>query len=151
MTAIKAHPCAHPQSATVRVKRGLGDGADFLTYSIYGVDTDPFVLSQKVNNPDASIFNDLGSGPLYGSYFLPTSFAGSGATFTLSLNSTALNAIAAAKAKGDMFFSIGGSIVPQPLEGEVFLMGQTGHMAGSPIAARLTVNWPFICRRQPPA
>ena len=145
ITALSAHPCATPQSATLRVHSGSGNlpPNTFLNYKLYGVDTDPFVLSQKDNNPDAAIFNDLGSGPIYGSYFLNTSFVG---TFALTLNATALNAIAAAKANGEQFFSIGGALFPNPVAGNVNLFAFTGD-----VAATLTVNWPFLCRIRPPA
>jgi hypothetical protein len=151
ITALNAHPCATPQSATLRMVIGAGEPfppTTFLNYQLYGVATDPFVLSQKVNNPDAAIFFDLGSGPLYGSYFLPTT-AGTFATFTLGLNLTALNALAAAKASGEQFFSFGGSLVPQPPDPgpDRYLFGFT-HVFSAP--AVLTVNWPFICRIRPP-
>jgi hypothetical protein len=149
ITALNAHPCTTPQSATLRADAGggsfwdLGIGPLFVTYRLYGVATDPFVLSQKDNNPDATIFNDLGSGPIYGSYVLPTfTFGG---TFSLNLNLTALNAIAAAKTNGEQYFSLGGSLVPQPAD-TAWVMGFTGN-----IPATLTVNWPFICRIRPPA
>jgi hypothetical protein len=150
ITALSAHPCATPQSATLTVDAAVGSwaiyqtGPLFVNYRLYDVDTDPFVLSQKDNNPDAAIFGDLGSGPLFGSYFLPTFTVGG--RFALNLNLTGLNAIAAAKANGEQFFSIGGSLVPQPLVGNVFLMGFSGS-----VVATLTVNWPFICRIRPPA
>ena len=150
ISALSAHPCATPQSATLTVDAAVGSFAFFgvgptaVTYRLYGVDTDPFVLSQKSNNPNAAIFNDLGSGPLFGSYFLPTTTFGG--TFNLNLNATALNAIAAAKANGQQYFSIGGSLVPQPVAGEVFLYGASGGVPG-----QLTVNWPFLCRIRPPA
>ena len=144
ISALSAHPCATPQSAYLTVESGSGSpAATFLNYRMYGVDTDPFVLSQKVNSPNAAIYTDLGSGPLYGSYFLNTSFGG---FFTLPLNQTALNAIAAAKANGQQYFSLGGSLVPDPVAGNVYLFGFTGDYP-----ATLTVNWPFLCRIRPPA
>jgi hypothetical protein len=148
MTAFNAHPCTTPQTATLRASAGVGSfafagiGPVFVTYRLYGVTTDPFVLSQKVNNPDAAIFNDLGSGPIYGSYTLPT-FT-DGGVFTLNLNQTALNAIATAKANGEQYFSLGGSLVPQPAD-TAWVMGFT-HIAPYSFPARLTVNWPFVCR-----
>jgi hypothetical protein len=143
ITALSAHPCRTPQSATLTIPRGQGFPATFVNYSLYDVSTDPFVLSQKVNNPDPFIFNDLGSGALYGSYFLPTA---AGPDFVLPLNLTALNAIATAKANGEQFWSVGGSLVPQPVVANRWLFGFTGF---API--HLTVNWPFICRIRPPA
>ena len=149
ITALSAHPCATPQSATLRADAGVGSfaafdaGPLFVTYTLYGVTTDPFVLSQKDNNPDAAIFGDLGSGPIYGSYTLPTFTAGG--TFTFTLNATARNAIAAAKANGQQYFSFGGSLVPQPTT-LAFVMGFTGG-----VPAQLTINWPFLCRIRPPA
>ena len=149
ITALSAHPCATPQSATLRADAGVGSFADlaigplFVTYTLYGVTTDPFVLSQKDNNPDAAIFGDLGSGPIYGSFTLPTFTAGG--TFAFTLNTTARNAIAAAKANGVQYFSLGGSLVPQPAD-TAWVMGFTGG-----VPAQLTINWPFLCRIRPPA
>jgi hypothetical protein len=139
ITALNAHPCVTPLSATLSLERGEGAGPFFLNYRLYSVETDPFVLAEKDNNPDPFIFNDLGSGTIYGSYFL-TPGAGTD-IINLTLNQAGLNALIAAKQNGEQWFSIGGSLVPQPLAGEVYRFGFTGG-----VPARLTVNWPFICR-----
>jgi hypothetical protein len=142
ITALNPSRCPL-RSATLNVERGTGSGAAVLNYQLFEVTTDPVALSDKGLNPNAAIFTDLGDGPVYGSYNLPTT---GGPNFNLALNATGIAALVAAVTNGDQWFTVGGSLVPQPVAGDVYLMGFTGSTP-----ATLTVNWPILCRIRPPA
>src|SRR5579859_3435692 len=131
--------CALGSSAYLTVPRGSGftTGAPVLTLGLYDVSTDAKTLSQKVNNPNSVIYNDLGSGKSYGNFVLPTT---SGAPFTLNLNGVALAAINEAHQNGQQFFSIGGALINPPAIPITYLFGFTG---GTTIT--LTVTVPKIC------
>jgi len=95
---------------------GVGDGSGFSgdspvgieNYLLYDVSTDAAALNFNVG-PDATIFSDLETGTLYGSYFLSNGL--SGGTFSLGLNLSALADLNAAIGSAD-FFSICGTLVP---------------------------------------
>lgn len=77
-----------------------------VTYSLYDVSTNPIALNQNAGT-NAAIFNDLGSGVLYGSigvsdYLLPD-------PLEITLNVAALAAIQASEGG---LFSIGGTLSP---------------------------------------
>jgi len=51
---------------------GFG-GPAFVSAALFGVATNPFTSATKSNNPNAAIYNDLGSGTLFeGPYTLST-------------------------------------------------------------------------------
>jgi hypothetical protein len=99
------------------------------TYSLWDVSTDPEDLAAKVNNPNAGIYADLGSGVQYGSYFV------TGATpqndfISISLNAAALAAIDEAVGGA---FAIGGTVepsaVPEPSSFAMLGLGCAGLFA----------------------
>ena len=89
-----------------------------VTYDLYDVSTPPDVLNNNVG-PNASIFNDLGSGTLFGSitvadYALPD-------PLVINLNSNAIAAINNEIGQG--YFSIGGTLTPASIpEPSTFLL-----------------------------
>lgn len=82
---------------------------DTTYYTLWDVITDPAVLNDKDNSPNATIFNDLGSGISYGYGFVPDLLLSD--PIVLTLNATAIAAINAA---GSGYFSIGGSLSQTP-------------------------------------
>jgi hypothetical protein len=142
-----ASACA-PLSGYLSVPTGEGNqaagegGPAFVSAALFDVATDPFTLAAKVNNPNATIYNDLGSGMLFGGpYSLST--AVSFGTFTLGLNSTALNALSAAHHNHVQFVSVGTALINPPA-GDVFLYGFSGY---APVT--LTVTVPRLCKVYP--
>lgn len=85
------------------------------TYSLFDVSTPVNDLLAKGNNPDAAIYNDLGTGVNYGTYDVPVNAA---STLNFALNASAINDINAAIAAGNPNFAIGGTltggVVPEP-------------------------------------
>jgi hypothetical protein len=139
-------PC-EPTSAVLHVPAaGGGNQALFatgpasLTYDLFDVTTDPVTLN-TTGAANASIYSDLNSGSLYGSYSLSTSVTNT--TFNLALNGNALADIAAAKQSGSPYFSIGGAIVPEPSTNYNFLYGF------SSAAITLTLTYPRLCKVYP--
>jgi hypothetical protein len=129
------NPCT-PQSAYLTITDpGTGAGPTSLTYGLFDVFTPATVLAQKHNNPNSTVYGDLGSGTNYGTYLLPTSPVG---TYTLFLNANGLNAIKTAHANHAAYFSLGGALINAPANS--YLMGFTG---GSPVT--LTVTFPKLC------
>ena len=119
-------------------------GPDPVQLSLYDVSTDPITLSHKVNNPNLTIYNDLGSGTLYGSSWQSTS--ASGTTFTPGLNRAGVSAILAARQGQQQYFSIGTAITNPLITSSyqysyAFLFGFTG---SSPVT--LTVISPGVCK-----
>jgi len=97
-------------SATLRINDVGGGGTGFpFIYSLFDVSTDAATLNNN-NGTSASIFNDLGSGNMYGSVMLtgdPTS------PFDIVLNANAVNDMNAAVIPGALVpFSIGGTLSP---------------------------------------
>ncbi|MBA3973508.1 MAG: hypothetical protein C0504_04725 [Candidatus Solibacter sp.] len=93
-----------------------------LTYSIFDVLTDPLALNTN-NGTSQAIYDDLGSGVLYGSIIIsslniPTDIA---------LNAAGLSALNEAIQRGAEYFSIGGTIspgtAPIPEPSTVLLLG----------------------------
>ena len=141
------NPCT-PTSAYLSVPTGEGNqaggvgGPAFLSAGLFDVATDPFTLAAKVNNPYAPIYNDLGSGFMYGGpYSLST--AVSFGTFTLPLNVTGLNALASYHLGHAQYFSIGTGLINPP-SGNAFLYGFSGY---APVT--LTVSVPKLCKVYP--
>jgi hypothetical protein len=138
------NPCT-PSSAYLSVPTGEGNqaaglgGPAFLSAGLFDVSTDPFTLAALVNNPNATIYNDLGSGFLYGGpYSLST--AASFTTFTLPLNVTGLNALESFHRGHAQYFSIGTGLINPP-GGYAFLYGFSGY---APVT--LTVSVPKLCK-----
>jgi hypothetical protein len=140
------NPCT-PLSAVLHVPQASGGnqalfstGPSSLVYDLFDVTTSPTTLNTFAG-PNASIYSDLASGTLYGSYTLST--AVSGGTFNLALNANALTAIGAAKQAGAAYFSIGGAIVPEPSSNYNFLYGFSGSVV------TLTLTYPRLCKVYP--
>jgi hypothetical protein len=141
------NPCT-PASAYLTVPTGVGNqgagfgGPAFLSAGLFDVATDPFTLAAKINGPNAPIYNDLGSGFMYGGpYSLST--AASFTTFTLPLNFTGLNALASSHMGHAQYFSIGTGLINPP-GGNAFLYGDSGY---APVT--LTVSVPKLCKVYP--
>jgi hypothetical protein len=94
-------------TATLQVQRLQGSGNPTQTLGFFDVSTSADVLSQKINNPDSSIYNDLGSGKNYGTFNVSTS-GDENEILSFVLNS---NAIADINARSGQFFSIGGALL----------------------------------------
>jgi len=77
-------------------------------YSLWDVTTDYITLNNNVGH-DAAIFDDLGSGVLFGAVLVPDD--GSPNPLLISLNADAVDAINAARGG---FFSVGGALPPLP-------------------------------------
>jgi hypothetical protein len=99
-----------------------GTGPFFATYVLWDVSTDPFTLSEKDNNPDSTIYDDLGSGALLGGATLPTYTSGNWRT--VPLNTAGRTALLAARNNHLQFFTFGGSILGDPAD--TFVFGDTG-------------------------
>jgi PEP-CTERM motif len=85
-------------------------GASGDTYKVYDVSTSAAQLNTLQNNPNAAIYNDLGSGSFYGSVFVPS--ASNGAEYLITLDSAAIADLQAAVNSQASYFSTGGTIVP---------------------------------------
>lgn len=109
-------------SATLQVQRFEGSGDPIQTLGLFDVSTSADVLSQKVNNPDIDIYNDLGSGKNYGTFKVSTS-GDQNEILSFVLNS---DAIADINANSGQFFSIGGAILGDLGIGDQYLFGFSG-------------------------
>ncbi len=109
-------------SATLQVQRFEGLGDPIKTLGFFDVSTSADVLSQKVNNPDINIYNDLGSGKNYGTFNV-TAFGDQNEILSFVLNS---NAIADINARSGQFFSIGGALLGDLGIGDQYLFGFSG-------------------------
>ncbi|MHC5739371.1 PEP-CTERM sorting domain-containing protein [Nostoc sp.] len=106
-------------SATLQVQRFVGSGNPTETLGFFDVSTSADVLSQKVNNPNINIYNDLGSGKNYGTFNVSTS-GNRDEILSFVLNS---DAIADINARSGKFFSIGGALLGNLQIGEQYLFG----------------------------
>lgn len=97
-------------SIVLRIENNGTNDTAGTTYSVFDVDTDAVVLNTKDNNPNAPIFDDLGSGTLYGTLAVGPA---DGPTFLITLNNDAIADLSAAVAAREEYFSVGGTI-PQP-------------------------------------
>jgi hypothetical protein len=95
-----------------------GTGSD--VYSVFDVTT-PISTLEAVQTNATSIFNDLGSGILYGS--ATVSAADDGTQVNISLDASALAALVAAEGKQ---FAIGGSLGPVAVPGPIVGTGLPG-------------------------
>ncbi|WP_373526502.1 PEP-CTERM sorting domain-containing protein [Nostoc sp.] len=109
-------------SATLQVQRFEGSGNPTQTLVFFDVSTSADVLSQKVNNPNINIYNDLGSGKNYGTFNVNT-FGDSDEILSFVLNS---DAIADINARSGQFFSIGGALLGDIETGNQYLFGFSG-------------------------
>ncbi|MBN3922174.1 PEP-CTERM sorting domain-containing protein [Nostoc sp. NMS4] len=117
-------------SATLQIQRFVGSGNPTETLGFFDVSTPPNVLSQKINSPNNTIYNDLGSGKNYGNFKVTTS-GDSSEILSFALNS---NAIADINARKGNFFSVGGAL--QGDLTEEYLFSESGGQA----FAKLVVN-----------
>jgi len=92
-------------SATLSAPRGNTAGVPF-TFSLFDVSTDAATLNNNTGT-SAAIFNDLGSGVLYGSALITDLNLPN--PLTVSLDAEALAALNGARGS---FFSIGGTLTP---------------------------------------
>lgn len=115
-------------SATLQIN-DVGSGTGYpVIYSLFDVSTDAAALNNIGNNPNASIYDDLGSGNGYGSVFLSGDPA---SPFDVVLNANAINDINAAIIPGaGAFFSIAGTLspvtVPEPATLALVALGLAG-------------------------
>lgn len=106
-------------TATLQVKRFKGSGNPIKTLGFFDVSTSADVLSQKNDNPNVNIYNDLGNGKNYGTFNVST-VGNSDEILNFVLNS---DAIADINAKSGKFFSIGGALLGDLGIGEQYLFG----------------------------
>ena len=138
-----------PSSASMQMAIGAGNQAAFglgpmsLTYQLFDVSTPAGTLNNKSANPNAAIYSDLGSGTMFASESIFTTYPSPFSTYTIYLNSAGLNALGAAKRSGSQFFSIGGAIMPPPASNYSFLFGYTY------TAVSLTAFYPKLCKVYP--
>lgn len=109
-------------SATLQVQRFQGSGNPTKTLGLFDVSTSADVLSQKINNPNINIYNDLGSGKNYGTFNVST-VGNQNEILSFVLNS---DAIADINARSGQFFSIGGALLGDIGIGEQYLFGFSG-------------------------
>ncbi|MBS0266025.1 MAG: PEP-CTERM sorting domain-containing protein [Planctomycetes bacterium] len=105
------------------------------TYSVYDVSTDPYTLNANGNGPNTAIYDDLGSGNLYGSQTIPLF---NDSEYFIALNSFAVNDLQAAIDNGDTYFSTGGAFVGVP---EPSTLVMSSLFAGAFGIAALRRNW----------
>jgi hypothetical protein len=86
---------------------------------VHDVSTDPVTLN-TTGGPNVAIFDDLGSGAVYGSKFEPTAPPYAGDAFVIPLNSRAAIQDLNTAAFTDSFFSVGGMIAGEPPETWLF-------------------------------
>ncbi|MEH2375084.1 hypothetical protein [Nostoc sp.] len=91
---------AEVSTATLQIQRFEGSGDRTNTLGFFDVSTSADVLSQKENNPNVNIYNDLGSGKNYGTFNVST-FGNRDEILSFILNS---NAIADINARSGKFF-----------------------------------------------
>lgn len=82
-----------------------------MTYLLYDVSTHPDVLAAKDHNPDVGIYLDLQSGTLYGQQVIPKV---SLPQYWIPLNANAVADLNEAIIRGEMYFSVGGQVLPEP-------------------------------------
>ncbi|MHC5599223.1 MAG: PEP-CTERM sorting domain-containing protein [Nostoc sp.] len=121
-------------SATLQVQRFEGFGDPIKTLGFFDVSTSADVLSQKVNNPNINIYNDLGSGKNYGTFNVSAS-GDEDEILSFVLNS---DAIADINARSGEFFSIGGALLGDLGIGDQYLFaGSLGSSARLVLDAHL--------------
>ncbi len=106
-------------SAVLRLQRAEGAGNP--VYGLFDVSTPASVLSQKTNNPNPTIFADLGSGINYGTYTVNTS---GNATDILAFPLDQ-NAVTDLNRSIGSSFSIGGALTNSSLQNQ-YLFGFSG-------------------------
>jgi hypothetical protein len=138
------NPCAI-QSAYLTINSaggGYANGGSSLSYGLFDVSTDPWTLNNKAvgGGSNATIYNDLGSGTMYGGpYSLSVSTVNT--WWNLYLNQAGLNALMAAHQNHQQYFSIGGSLINPPANS--YLFNASGAVIG------LTVVWSKLCKVYP--
>lgn len=108
-------------TATLQVQRFNGSGNPTKTLGFFDVSTSADVLSQKANNPDINIYNDLGSGKNYGTFNVST-FGNSKEILSFVLNS---DVIADINTRSGKFFSIGGALLGDLKIGDQYLFANS--------------------------
>ncbi len=145
--SASTNPCP-PSSAYLSVPTGEGNqaagfgGPSTVSLGLFDVATDLVTVSEKDNNPNSTIYTDLGTGTMYGGPYTLSTSVGFG-TFTLSLNQAGRNALFQAKANHQQYFPIGMGLINPPA-GEAWLFGNTGY---APIT--MTVTYPKLCKVYP--
>jgi hypothetical protein len=123
--ASRLSGCA--RSATLQIPRGLESGEDGFattgaTLVLHDVSTDALTLNATAG-PNVGIFDDLGTGAVYGSRFFLTAPPFAGDAFVVTLNGAALQGLNAAVQSGG-FFSIGGMLLDETVV-DTFLFAVT--------------------------
>jgi hypothetical protein len=129
--------CARSASLQVPFPPGAGSGDQgFSTagalYMLHDVATDAFTLN-RTGGPDPAIFDDLGSGAVYGSKLVPTVGPYRAEAFVIPLNMpAALHDLNTAFSSGG-FFSVGGMIAGEPVD--TWILGETPPVGPPPLFA----------------
>lgn len=125
------------ESATLRINTHDVVGDETETVRLSDVSTDAATLNHN-SGQNAEIFNDLGTGTVYGEYVIGTDQ--DNVTLDLKLNSAAVADIN--QARGG-FFSIGGSLVSLSGEGgfrEEFVFGGSGNTSDDTVQLVTTIK-----------
>jgi hypothetical protein len=129
--------CARSATLQVPVSPGGGSG-DFgfskagALFVLHDVSTDAFTLNQT-GGPNLAIFDDLGTGAVYGSRFLPTVGPFGAEAFVVPLNTpAAVRDLNSAFLSGG-FFSVGGMLAGEP--DDTWILGRTPPVGPPPLLA----------------
>jgi hypothetical protein len=95
------------------------------------VATDAFTLNQT-GGPNLAVFEDLGTGAVYGSRFLPTVGPYKAEAFVIPLGPAAVRDLNGAFSNGG-FFSVGGMLAGEPIDTWIF--GRTPPVGPPPLFA----------------
>jgi hypothetical protein len=127
-------------AAALKLERAVGAGSATHTLGLFDVSTSATTLSQKSNNPNLAIFNDLGTGKNYGSYSVSTSGDFS-EILSFALNS---NGISDLNNSIGGFFSVGGALTDSLGLGNQYLFGfsNNGYLASLTVETTPTTAIP---------
>jgi hypothetical protein len=134
--------CARSASLQVPFPPDAGSGDQgFSTagalFVLHDVSTDAFTLNQT-GGPNLAIFDDLGSGAVYGSKFVPTVGPYGAEAFVIPLNTPAgIHDLNSAFLSGG-FFSVGGMLAGEPINTWIF--GRTPPVGPPPLLAERPTN-----------
>jgi len=133
--------CAKNARLVIPIGQGSGDFGGVTTgarYVLNDVLTSAVTLNTTAG-PSAAIYNDLGSGTIYASNFLPTVGPYSSSRFTIQLNAAAVAALNVAIDHGG-FFSIGGAILHEPDDTSLFGFTPVEDTHGNDLPVQLRVE-----------